>query len=61
MRKKVTQAFWQHDLRVTVDTNLTQTDFLDVTLNLSSKKFWPFKKPNDHPLHLNVQSNHPQW
>ena len=61
MRKKVTQAFRQHDLQVTVDTNLTQIDFLDVTLNLSSKKCWLFRKLNDPPLYLNVQSNYPQW
>ena len=59
MRKKVTQVFLLHDLRVTVDTNLTQSDFLDVTLNLSSKKYWPFRKPNDQPLYLNMQFNHP--
>ena len=56
MRKKVTQAY----LKVTADTNLIQTDFLDVTPNLSSKKCWPFRKPNDQPLYLNMQSNYPQ-
>ena len=58
MRKKVTQAFRQDDLRVTIDTNSIQTDFLDVTLNLSSNKYWPFRKPNYQPLYFNVQSNH---
>ena len=61
MRTKVIQAFLQHNLRVTVDTNLTQTDFLDVTLNLSYKKHWPFGKLNDQPLNLTMQSNYPQW
>ena len=37
IRKIVTKAFLQHDLRVTIDTNSVQTVFLDVTLNLSSK------------------------
>ena len=59
MRKKVTQAFRQHDFRITVDTNLIQIDFLAVTLNLNSNKYWPFRKPNDQPLYLNVHSNHP--
>ena len=59
MKKRVTQAFRQHDLRVTIDTNSIQTDFLDVTLNLSFHKYRLFRKPNDQPLYLNVQSNHP--
>ena len=58
MRKKVTEFFEYHQLKVTVDTNLIQTDFLDVTLNLSTGRYWPYRKPNDQPLYINVQSNH---
>ena len=62
VRKKVTQFFFQHhQLKVTVDTNLIQTDFLDVTLNLCTGRYWPYRKPNDQPLYINVQSNHPPW
>ena len=59
VRKKVTKFFQYHQLKVTVDTNLTQTDFLDVTLNLSTGRYWLYRKPNDQPLYINVQSNHP--
>ena len=45
-------------LRITVDTNSIQTDFLDVTPYLISNKYWPFRKPNDQPVYLNVQSNY---
>ena len=41
------------------NTNLVQTDFLDVTLNLKSRKYWPYRKPNDQPLYIHHQSNHP--
>ena len=58
MRKKVTQFFQHHQLKVTVDTNLIQTDFLDITLNLCTGRYWPYRKPNDQPLYINVQSNH---
>ena len=58
VRKKVTQ-FFQFQLKVTVDTNLTQTDFLDITLNPRTGRYWPYRKPNDQPLYINVQSNHP--
>ena len=39
--------------------NLFETDFLYVTFNLKSNKLFPYHKPNDHPLHMNNQSNHP--
>ena len=42
LRKKVTQFFQYHQLKVTVDTNLIQTDFLDITMNLSTGRYWPY-------------------
>ena len=36
-----------------------QTDFLDVTLNLKTEKHWPYRKPNDEQLYININSNHP--
>ena len=42
VRKKVTQFFQYHQLKVTVDTNLIQTDFFDVTLNLCTGRYWPY-------------------
>ena len=41
MRKVVVQFFQKHALSVTIDTNLTQTEFLHETFNLSTGKFWP--------------------
>ena len=58
--KKWHNFFFQQDqLKVTVDTILIQPDFLDVTLNLCTGRYWPYRKPNDQPLYINVQSNHP--
>ena len=34
-------------------------DFLDVTFNLESGVFKPYMKPNDNPLYINKNSNHP--
>ena len=31
----------------------------EVTFNISSKKYWPYRKPGNPPLHVNVNSNHP--
>ena len=58
-RKQVEKIFQQHNLKVIADTNLIQTDFLDVVLNLNTGKFSPFRKPNDNPLYINIRSNHP--
>ena len=34
-------------------------NFLDVTLNLTTRKYQPYKKPDDNPLYINILSNHP--
>ena len=49
----------RNQTNITAKTNPFQTDFLDVTFNLKSNKFFPYRKPNDHPLYINNQSNHP--
>jgi len=35
-------------------------DFLDVTLDLSSEAFRPYKKPNDRLQYVHMSSNHPR-
>ena len=59
IKKKIIKVFQQYGLNISADTNLVQTHFLDVTFNLKSGKHWPYHKPNDHPLYLHQQSNHP--
>ena len=58
-RKNIIKAFQEIKLNITAKTNLFQTDFLDVTFNFKSNKFFPYCKPNDHLLYMNNQSNHP--
>ena len=38
---------------------MLQTDFLDVTFNAASGKYWPYQKPNSHLQYIHTQSNHP--
>lgn len=59
IRKNLIKLFQENNLKITVDLNLTQTDFLDTTLNLISETFCPYRKPNDQPLYININSNHP--
>ena len=47
-------------LQITLDTHLSRVDFLDVTLDLHSEQFRPYRKPNDVPLYIHKHSNHPR-
>ena len=59
LRKNVIAIFHNEGLKITIDTNLAITDFLDVTLELFTGKYFPYRKSNDSPLYLNANSNHP--
>ena len=34
-------------------------NYLDVTLNLTTGKYYPFRKPDNNPLYINSKPNHP--
>ena len=60
MRKNIIGYFKEEGLTITIDTNPIETEFLDVTFNLATGKFFfPFRKTDNIPLHINVKSNHP--
>ena len=59
MRKKIIKLFQSHRLKTIPNTKLVQTNFLDVTLDLKSRKYWPYRKPNDQPLYIHHHSNQP--
>ena len=59
MSKNTIALFKEEGLTITIDTDLIKTDFLDVTFNLTTGKFFPFRKPNNVTLYINVKSNHP--
>ena len=59
LRKEIVQRFLDLGLRLTIATNLKVTNFLDLTLNLTTGKYYPYRKPNDVPLYINRLSNHP--
>ena len=48
--KKICEIFQSCGLKVTIETNLQITDFIDVTFNLKNEKYCPFRKPNNDPL-----------
>ena len=59
IKKKIIKILQQHNLKITTEANLFQTDFLDVTFNLDTGKYWPYRKPENQPLYINTKSNHP--
>ena len=58
-KRRIIKFFQKHNLKITIEATIIQTDFLDVTLNLKTEKHWPFRKPNDQQLYININSNHP--
>ena len=59
MKKNIVKIFKDNGLQLTIETNLIQVNFLDVTLNLSNGKYWPYRKQNDLPLYIHIKSKHP--
>ena len=59
MRKQITKIFNSVDLKITVETNLKSVNFLDVNLNLETKVHKPYRKPNDCPMYVHADFNHP--
>ena len=59
LRKDVIAIFHNEGLKITIDTNLTTIYNLDVTSDLFTGKYFPYKKPSDSLLYVNANSNHP--
>ena len=60
VRKEIIKVFQEEHLSITIESNLSATDFLDISFDLPTGKYFPYHKPNSTPLYVNVQSNHPQ-
>ena len=52
LRKDIISSFKDEGPFITIDTNLIDTDFLDVSFNLNTGKHFPFKKPSNTPLSI---------
>ena len=57
--KKLIKIFKDDEFTITADSNLKGTDFLDVYLDLKSGRYKPYHKPNDVPIYVHSESNHP--
>ena len=59
LRKDIIAIFKSEGLPITIETNLIETGFLDVTFNIHTGKYFPYRKPNNDSLYINIHSNHP--
>ena len=59
IRKKIIKVFIDNGLTISIESNLTVTDFLDVALDLENEQYYPYRKPNNHPIYVSTSSNHP--
>ena len=58
-RKEIVKTFSTYNLSITTETNIRVVNFLDNTLDLINHIYKPCWKPNDNPVYINKNSNHP--
>ena len=59
LRKDIILLFKLESLKITCETNIIETDYLELTMNIKTGKYFPFRKPNDKPQYIHTESNHP--
>ena len=58
-KKQIVKQFKERGLSITIHCNLKSVDFLDVTFDSYNNLYKPYRKPNNKPIYINKQSNHP--
>ena len=58
IEKKLFTFFKSHKLQITIETNIKQTDFLDIHFDFESEIYKPCRKEDCPPTYINVKSNH---
>ena len=58
--KRIRAIFKSHGFKISVECNLTQTDFLEISMNLCNDTFSPYRKENANVKYINNGSNHPK-
>ena len=59
LSKKLVKTFGACKFKIEAVVNVEKVQFLDVEFNINTREYKPFKKPNDWPIYVNKQSNHP--
>ena len=50
LRQRIIKIFGEQNLKITIEIGLTRVNFLDVTLDLETGLYKPYRKPGDKPL-----------
>ena len=58
-KKEMCKIFKKHNLQITIEANKKVVDFLDLTLDLRTGVYKPYKKTNNNIAYIHKQSNHP--
>ena len=56
-KKKISKIFKDNGLNITIETNLHITEYLEVTFNLKTWKYYPYRKQNNSLQYIHNQSN----
>ena len=59
IKKKICKVFNDNGLKITIEANKKIVDLLDVTLDPNKGTHEPYTKPNNTPLYVDTESNHP--
>ena len=59
LRKNVIKTFKECGLNITSKSKLKTVDYLDVTFDLQSNSYKPYRKPDNLPVYILKDSNHP--
>ena len=58
IREEVHQLFKENRLSLEIECNLKTVNYLDITLDLNTGTYKPYRKPNDEILYIHTKSNH---
>ena len=58
-RKYTIKVIKDLEFQIEIETNLREVNFLDVTFNLNSGLYDPYKEPSDQLLYVTTSSDHP--
>ena len=60
-KKNIIKVFKDCGLKIAVSANQKSVDFLDVTLDLDTETYQPYKKPKSEIKYIQKNSNHPPY
>ena len=59
MKKRVIKTLKNYGLKITIKGNVRIVNFPYVTFNLYKNNYKPYRKSDNHPVYINVNSSHP--